>query len=115
MNMFNLVKAKQIILHDDNISKDFSKYIPYSVKFTVGEMSSTVTYRDLTINIKNMTGINYAAFPYVQNAVARTTPYWLTFQIWEKNPTTVRVRFYNEQYSESIKASEWAILIVPYM
>ena len=115
MGIFNLVKSDRIILEEDGVSKDFYKYLPYSVRFTVGELSNTVTYRDLTINIKDMTGVNYAAFPYVQNAVGFTTPYWLTFQIWEKNPTTVRVRFYNEHYKESIPQSEWAILVVPYM
>ena len=114
MSTFDLVEAKQIILDEDNTDKDLSVYLPYAVSFNVAAMSSSQAYQDITVNIKDMTGVDYAIYPYVQNAVGYTTPYYLTLQVQQKNATNVKIRMFNEQ-AKNIKASEWAILIVPYM
>ena len=114
MSTFDLIKAKQIILDENNTDKDLSIYLLYAASFNVAAMSSTQSYQDITVNIKDMTGVDYAIYPYVQNAVGFTTPYYLTLQVQAKNATNVKVRLFNEQ-AKDIKASEWAILIVPYM
>lgn len=114
MSTFDEIKANKITLRDENDYLDISKYLPYAVEFTIGELSSTIQYRDISVPIKDMGDTNYGVWLKTQNNISYNTEVWLTAKVVSKTSDHVNIRIYNEQKHDTIQESTWSLLVVPY-
>lgn len=110
----DVVVTNKLTIKDEDKDIDIFKYLPYAVEFQIGELSSTTTFRDISVPIKDMGNTNYGVWIKTQNNISFNTEAWLTAKVISKATDHVNLRIYNEQKHDTIQASTWSLLVVPY-
>lgn len=86
---------------------------PFSVNFTVGSFTPSLSNRYIDISLgRTLPNADYNVFFCTQTDVGFGSIHWLDYSVVTKSTTTVRVNFWNEN-KVTIGDTSWSMMVVP--